>query len=99
VVPDRIDVAIVPIGQRAEIEAVKLISLLRSILWRCDIAYRGNVKKRMQRANAINAKVAVIFGDDERDAGMVKVKNLSSGRELLVPLSGDIGAAIHQLTE
>jgi histidyl-tRNA synthetase len=54
---------------------------MREFGWTVDLAFKGNVKKRMQRANASGAKLAIIFGDDELDEGVVKIKNLETGAE------------------
>ncbi len=90
-------IAIIPIGNRAEQASIKLAAELRSIQWSCDVAYRGNVKKRMQRANAINAEVAIIFGDEELHAGVVQIKHLATGRSYSAPLHGDLGEAVSAL--
>ena len=73
--------SLVPIGERAEAEAIRLASWMRKFGWTVDLALKGNVKKRMQRANASGAKLAIIFGDDELDEGVVKIKNLETGVE------------------
>jgi histidyl-tRNA synthetase len=96
---ERVDIAFVPIGERAEREATRQCSLMRSIGWRCDLAYRGNTKKRMQRANAIGAEVAVIFGDAELDSELIKVKHLETGHECTVSLSADLGDVLHRLLD
>jgi histidyl-tRNA synthetase len=44
-----------------------------------DIAYRGNAKKRFERANKVAAKYAAILGDDELKNGTVTLKNLETG--------------------
>ena len=41
-----------------------------------EVAYKGNMKRRMERANKINAGAAVILGDAELAEGMAVVKNL-----------------------
>src|SRR5690606_24688366 len=61
----RIDVAVIPMGEAAEAKATGIIADLRRAGVACDMGYRGNMKKRMQRANASGAKWAVILGDDE----------------------------------
>ncbi|MBN2752827.1 MAG: hypothetical protein JXQ84_08985, partial [Rhodospirillaceae bacterium] len=45
-----------------------------------------NMGKRMKRANKLNAKVAVIFGEDERLARVVTLRNLDSGEQATVAL-------------
>src|SRR5205085_8883109 len=56
-------VAIVPVGERAEAEAVRIVAGLRREGIAADLAYRGNMKKRLGRANASGAAYALILGD------------------------------------
>ena len=46
-----------------------------------DMAYRGNMKKRLSRANDSGASYALIIGDVELDSGEVQLKNLTSGEQ------------------
>ncbi len=46
---------------------------------RAEMAYRGNLKRRMERANRIGARVAVILGDEEVARGVAQVKDLDAG--------------------
>jgi len=73
--------ALIPIGERAELKAQELAAWLRRNRMQIALAYKGNVKKRMQQANAIGATAAIIFGDDELDEDIVKVRKLDTGEE------------------
>jgi len=84
--PVGVDAALVPIGERAEREAVGLAVRLRRAGITCDMAYRGNMKKRMQKASASGARFAVILGDDELARGEAAVKDLASGEQRHVAL-------------
>jgi histidyl-tRNA synthetase len=77
---------LVPLGEVAEKRAVSLLAQLRSIGISADMAFRGNMKKRMSKASEAGAKFAVIFGDDELAKDMVQVKELETGvqRALLI---------------
>lgn len=77
-------VALIPIGERAEKEALVLAHTLRGEGFYVELAYSGNVKKRMKKANNTNAIAAVIFGDEELDNGVVKVKAFDNGDEAAV---------------
>jgi histidyl-tRNA synthetase len=77
-------VVIIPIGERAEKEAVVLAGVLRAENLYIELGYNGNVKKRMKKANGMNAVVGIIFGDEELDAGVVKLKDFDSGEEVAV---------------
>jgi histidyl-tRNA synthetase len=81
-----IDAALVPLGERAEAAATAIAGELRRAGIACDMAYRGNMKRRMQKASASGARFAVIIGDDELDKGEAAVKNLVSGEQTSVAL-------------
>src|SRR5437763_10640576 len=70
---------IVPLGERAEAAAQRLLADLRRAGIAADMAYRGNMKKRLSRANDMGASYALIIGDVELDNGEAQVKNLVTG--------------------
>ena len=84
--PDRPDVVLVPLGERAEAEAQRILAGLRREGVAADMAYRGNLKKRLTRANASGAAFALILGDSELDSGLAQLKNLASGEQRAVSL-------------
>jgi histidyl-tRNA synthetase len=79
-------VALVPIGPEAEAKAQALARELRRAGIVVDLAYRGNVKRRLQRANKIGAIAAVLVGEDELAKGVATVRDLASGEQREVPL-------------
>jgi histidyl-tRNA synthetase len=79
-------VVIIPIGEQAEKQAVLLAGLLRKEGIYIELGYSGNVKKRMKKANNMNAKAAIIFGDDEIAQKIAKVKDFDSGEEVDIPV-------------
>jgi histidyl-tRNA synthetase len=84
--PERPSVVVVPLGERAELAAEGILAGLRRDGVAADMAYRGNMKKRMSRANASGAKYALIIGDDELDRGEAQLKDLASGDQRAVSL-------------
>ncbi|MES2120143.1 MAG: histidine--tRNA ligase [Pseudomonadota bacterium] len=72
---------IIPLGERAELAAQGLLARLRLAGVAADMAYRGNMKKRLSRANDAGAAFAVILGDVELDSGEVQLKNLATGEQ------------------
>jgi histidyl-tRNA synthetase len=50
------------------------------------MSYRGNMKKRLGRANSVGARYAIVAGDDELDRGEVQLKNLESGEQSAVAI-------------
>ena len=72
---------IVPWGERAEAAGQRLLADLRRAGIAADMAYRGNMKKRLSRANDAGAAYALIIGDAELDSGEVQMKKLATGEQ------------------
>ena len=83
---DRPSVVIVPLGERAEAEAARVLAGLRREGVAADMGYRGNMKKRLSRANDAGAAYALIIGDDELDRGEAQLKDLATGEQRSVSL-------------
>jgi histidyl-tRNA synthetase len=79
-------VVIAPLGPAAEATALGIARTLRRAGIAVEQDYRGNMKRRMQRANKLNARAAVILGDDELAKGVAQVKDLDSGAQREVAL-------------
>jgi len=86
-------VAVVPIGEAAEAAALGILQSLRGAGVRAEMAYRGNLRRRMERANRIGARAAVILGEDDLAQGVVQVKNLATGEQEAVALA-DVAARL-----
>jgi histidyl-tRNA synthetase len=84
--PPRRPVALVPIGEAAETAALKLAQTLRSAGFVVELAYKGNVGRRLKRADRLNATCAVLIGETEIARGVAMVKDLESGAQEEVPL-------------
>jgi histidyl-tRNA synthetase len=84
--PETPAVVIVPLGERAEAEAQRIVAGLRREGVATDMAYRGNMKKRLTRANASGAAYALILGDEELDRGEALLKDLATGEQRAVSL-------------
>jgi histidyl-tRNA synthetase len=72
---------LVPLGDRAEVACLRLLADLRRSGIAADMAYRGNMKKRLSRANDAGANYALIIGDVELDSGEAQLKNLTTGEQ------------------
>jgi histidyl-tRNA synthetase len=79
-----LDAVLVPLGEAAETAALGLLARLRREGIGCDMAYKGNMKKRMQKASASGARHAVIVGDEELTKGEAAVKTLQTGEQVAV---------------
>jgi histidyl-tRNA synthetase len=83
---DMPSVVLVPLGGRAEAESQRVLAGLRREGIAADMAYRGNMKKRLGRANDSGAAYALIIGDDELDRGEAQLKDLATGEQRPVSL-------------
>jgi histidyl-tRNA synthetase len=79
-------IAVVPIGEAGEGEALTLTEMLRNHGWSVDLGYSGNVARRMRRANNVNARVAVLIGEEEIARHVVALRDLDSGEQTEVPM-------------
>ncbi|MBT5074529.1 MAG: histidine--tRNA ligase [Kordiimonadaceae bacterium] len=80
-------VIVAPVGADAQVPAMKIAHDLRAAGLTVDMAYKGNVGKRMKRANKQNALFAVLIGEDEMGRGVAMVKNLDQGSQQEISLS------------
>ena len=81
-----IDAVVVPMGQAAEVRAQGLVADLRRAGIAVDMAYKGKMKQRLAKADALGARFALILGDDELAAGSVQLKRLADGTQQVHPL-------------
>ena len=92
---ERPEFVVIPVGEAAELFCTSLIADLRRRNVYCDMGYRGNLKKRMQRADAAGVGYAIIVGDDELTNGEIAVRSLKSGeqkrRKVAEVLAGPLG--------
>ena len=87
---EAIEIVLVPMGQAAETLAVGLLADIRRRGHAADMAYRGNMKKRMQKADAAGARLALILGEDEIARGEVAVRDLATGAQDSIAMAGVI---------
>ena len=85
-----IEIVLVPMGQAAETLAIGLLADIRGRGHAADMAYRGNMKKRMQKADAAGARLALILGEDEIARGEVTVRDLATGAQDSIAMAGVI---------
>ncbi|WP_135466978.1 histidine--tRNA ligase [Crenalkalicoccus roseus] len=79
-------VAVVPVGEAAEGPALDLLQALRRAGVVAEIAYRGNLKRRLERANRQHARAAVILGEEEIARGVAQLRDLDSGTQETVAI-------------
>lgn len=93
---DSCDVYVAPMGEAAELKAVKLCAELRAegFAAETDTVGRG-LKAQMKYADKIGAKYTVVLGDNELASGVAMLKNMATGEQTEVPLDGGITAAVY----
>ena len=79
-------VAIIPVSNNVEPEALRLAQELRREGYAIDLGYRGNLSKRLKRANKLGAVAAILLGEEEIAKGSVTLRDLDSGEQESVSL-------------
>ncbi len=80
-------VAVIPIGDEVTGAADDIVAALRGAGISTDIAFRGNLKRRMKRADKINARAAVLLGEDELVRQVATVRDLKTGEQQQVAIA------------
>ncbi len=79
---------VIAVGEAAAGAALGIAQDLRHAGLTVELTYRGNLGKRMKRANKLGGRAAVIIGEDELEAGTATVRDLDSGAQNSVALDG-----------
>lgn len=74
-------ISIIPISENEVNYCIKLKTLLLDNNITTELVYSNNMKKKMNIANKINSKYAIIIGEDEVNNNILTVKNLDEGIE------------------
>jgi len=92
------DVYGVPMGERAKIELARIGAALRGAGIRVDLAYgdRG-VKGAMRAADRSGARIALVAGDRDIEAGTVGVKDLATGEQVDVAAAAVVAEVLARL--
>jgi len=89
-------IAIIPVGEEAESVTTKLAHDLRLQGIVIEMSFKGNPGKRMKRANRLNAKAAILIGEDELARNACTFRNLDAGTQEEIPLAS-LSAKIAEL--
>ena len=79
-------IAIIPVAPDLQTRGLAIAHDLRSRGFVIELGYRGNMSRRLKRANKLNAKASIILGPDELERGAATVRNLDTGDQEEVPL-------------
>jgi histidyl-tRNA synthetase len=94
----RCDVFGVPLSERAKLRLAVLAGQLRAAGVRVDLAYGDrSVKGAMRAADRSGARLALVAGDRDIEAGTVGVKNLTTGEQVDVPTDSVVAEVLSRL--
>lgn len=80
-------IAVIPVDEAQEKEALILAQNLRSQGFSVELLTRGNMGKKMKRADKIGARFALMLGESEITSNQVTVKKLADGSQQTVTRS------------
>jgi len=95
----RCDVFGAPLGEQAKLRLAVLAGQLRTAGVRVDLSYgdRG-LKAAMRAADRSGARVALVAGDRDIDAGTIGVKDLTTGEQVDVATDSVVGEVLSRLS-
>jgi histidyl-tRNA synthetase len=95
----RVDVFGVPLGEQAKLQLAVVAAKLRAAGVRVDLAYgdRG-LKGAMRAADRSGAKLALVAGDRDIEAGTIAVKDLATGDQTEVAAEAVVAEILSRLS-
>ncbi|HIE43637.1 MAG TPA: histidine--tRNA ligase [Candidatus Omnitrophica bacterium] len=91
-IPDAIKVIVITLGEESFRDGFSLLQSIRAAGIGADMDYRGkSVKSNLRRANKLQIPYTIIIGREESEDGIVKLKNMETGREENIELKNIIG--------
>ena len=79
-------ISLIPVSDQDHKTALKISQTLRREGLAVDIAFSGSLSKRLKKANALNARMAVILGLEEVEKSSATVRDLDSGKQSIVSI-------------
>ena len=74
-------VTVIPVSEAEEGVALNILQSLRAAGIGAEMGYRGNLKRRMERANKQGARAALIIGETEAAQGVAQLRDLDAGTQ------------------
>ena len=87
------DLVLMGLSEKFNLDLLQMMDRLIKDGIKTEILYTGNVSKKLKRADKINAKFAIIIGEDEISQNIVNIKNLKTGFQQGIKL----GDAINEI--
>ncbi len=95
-VPQSMDVYMIALDQSSCEEAFRLLHVLRGEGIACDMGYRpASMKSQMRQAGKSGSRLVLIIGEDERQRGVVTLKDMVHGGQKDIPRS-DLVAVVRR---
>lgn len=90
-------VAVIATGDEGDVAALEILAGLRAAGVSAEQGWRGNVKKKMERAGKAGAELVLLVGPDELAAGEVSLKDMGSGVQIRVGRAEVVAAVVARL--
>ena len=78
-------IAVIPVSEATQDVALIIAHDARRAGHIIDMSYRGNMGKRLKRADKVRARAAVIVGEDELARGVIIIRDLDAGTQTEAP--------------
>ncbi|MDY4561795.1 MAG: histidine--tRNA ligase [Peptostreptococcus porci] len=86
--PNRTDIFIVTIGEKAKLKSFSLLKELRKEHFSADKDHLDrSVKAQFKYSNKINSKFTIVIGDDELEKDEASLKDMETGEQRLIKIS------------
>lgn len=93
-----VDVFFVTLSEEARLPALGLAAQLRAEGFSCDLDYGGRkAKGQFKQADRTGASYTIVLGEDEIQGGYCTLRNMSSGEEKQVRITGGPGEILRLL--
>lgn len=84
-------VYVAAIGFEQQRKCFDMVDELRRAGIRCEMDYsKGELKAQLKRANKLDATYTLIYGEEEAENNMIKVKNMAKGQQIEIPIDSII---------
>ena len=97
--PQRPQLFVAYLGERANQFAAKLVYQLRGEGISCQRDYMGrSLKAQMKYADKLSAEFTIVLGDDELDSGQASLRRMADGQEFPVRLD-EVAQQLRQIAQ
>lgn len=90
---DGIDCYVMPLSDKCQVEALRLVTELRANGYQTEMDYASrSMKAQFKTVDRKQAKTIVIIGEDELAQGVANIKDIASQTQITVPLEAVVAA-------